>query len=180
MTTTVRPHNEKKPPRSSGCDVSDRASETMTERQEDGMKTTLLLLVASVCTASLILAAQVGAAEEYKMSSPDDIKWETGSPSLPAGAETVVLYGDPAKAGLFAIRLKLPKGITSLHTRVQAIEARGAQLNHRFDPGCYRIQHLGSDLGIHAPSARGQMKRMIGIGKQLQSCPRAESLDERL
>ena len=75
------------------------------------MKTTLSLLAASVvCTASLISAAQAEPAAGHKIVSPDDIKWEVGPPSLPAGAETVVLYGDPAKAGLFAIRLKLPKG----------------------------------------------------------------------
>jgi hypothetical protein len=54
------------------------------------------------------------------------------------------------------------------------------QLNRRFDPGCYRVQHLGSDLGIPAPSTRGYMKRMIGIVKQLESRPRAELLDEHL
>jgi hypothetical protein len=57
---------------------------------------------------------------------------------------------------------------------------RRRQLNHRFDPGCYRIQRLGSDLSIAARSARGHMKRMIGIVKQLESCPGAELLDERL
>ena len=32
------------------------------------------------------------------------------SPALPAGAEAAVLYGDPAKEGQFALRIKLPGG----------------------------------------------------------------------
>ena len=34
----------------------------------------------------------------------------TAPPSLPAGAEAAVLYGDPAKEGMFALRIKAPKG----------------------------------------------------------------------
>lgn len=75
------------------------------------MKTTLSLLTASVIsTVSLISMAQAEAAGEHKIVSPEEINWEAGPPALPPGAETVVLYGDPAKAGLFALRLKLPKG----------------------------------------------------------------------
>lgn len=33
-----------------------------------------------------------------------------GPPSIPPGAEAVVLYGDPAQEGLFALRLRLPMG----------------------------------------------------------------------
>ncbi len=32
------------------------------------------------------------------------------SPVLPTGAKAAVLYGDPAKEGQFALRLKLPRG----------------------------------------------------------------------
>jgi quercetin dioxygenase-like cupin family protein len=40
----------------------------------------------------------------------NEIKWSPAPPSIPAGAEAAVLYGDPGKEGLFALRLKLPKG----------------------------------------------------------------------
>ena len=33
-----------------------------------------------------------------------------GAPVLPPGAEAAVLFGDPSKEGLFALRLKLPQG----------------------------------------------------------------------
>lgn len=52
----------------------------------------------------------VSAAEDHKILGPNDVKWAPGPPSLSKGAEVAVLYGDPAKDGLFAMRLKLPKG----------------------------------------------------------------------
>lgn len=36
--------------------------------------------------------------------------WGDGPPVLPKGAQAAVLYGDPGKAGPFAIRLKAPPG----------------------------------------------------------------------
>ena len=40
--------------------------------------------------------------------TPSEIQWVDGPPSLPAGAKVAVLSGDPKKAGLFVMRLKLP------------------------------------------------------------------------
>jgi quercetin dioxygenase-like cupin family protein len=42
--------------------------------------------------------------------APTDIRWGPGPAILPPGAQEVRLYGDPTKAGLFAMRFKLPKG----------------------------------------------------------------------
>jgi quercetin dioxygenase-like cupin family protein len=39
-----------------------------------------------------------------------EINWSPAPASLPAGAQMAVLYGDASKDGLFAIRLKVPKG----------------------------------------------------------------------
>src|SRR5215475_3552339 len=47
---------------------------------------------------------------EHKVISPQDIKWGPAPPVLPSGAQAAVLYGDPGKEGLFAFRLKVPKG----------------------------------------------------------------------
>lgn len=44
------------------------------------------------------------------MFTPSDIKWGPAPKVLPAGAEAAVLFGDPTKKGLFALRLKLPSG----------------------------------------------------------------------
>ena len=48
-------------------------------------------------------------ADDHKLMTPQDIKWGPGPPSVPAGAQAAVLYGDPAKEGVFAFRLKVPK-----------------------------------------------------------------------
>ena len=48
--------------------------------------------------------------DEQKMFTPQDIKWSPGPASLPPGAQVAALYGNPTKEGLFAIRLKVPKG----------------------------------------------------------------------
>jgi quercetin dioxygenase-like cupin family protein len=50
------------------------------------------------------------AQDGHKMLSPQEIKWAPAPPSIPLGAEAVVLYGDPSKDEMFAMRLKFPKG----------------------------------------------------------------------
>ena len=40
--------------------------------------------------------------------TPASLAWTDGPPSLPAGSKVAVMAGDPTKAGLFAMRLKLP------------------------------------------------------------------------
>ena len=47
---------------------------------------------------------------EPKMLAAAELKWGEGPPSLPAGAQMVVLDGDPRKSGSFTIRLKMPAG----------------------------------------------------------------------
>lgn len=55
-------------------------------------------------------AAQGPAPAKHRIFTPTEIKWGPAPASLPPGAQASVLYGDPAKEGLFALRLKLPKG----------------------------------------------------------------------
>lgn len=45
-----------------------------------------------------------------KIIPAQDIKWGPAPASIPVGAEATILYGDPSKEGLFALRLKMPKG----------------------------------------------------------------------
>ena len=49
-------------------------------------------------------------AGKHVMVAPGDLKWGPGPPGLPPGAELAVLDGDPGKAGLFSVRIKLPDG----------------------------------------------------------------------
>jgi quercetin dioxygenase-like cupin family protein len=63
-----------------------------------------MLLIAAAATAS----AQT--MDGHKIVSPQEINWGPAPPSIPPGAQAATLYGDPGKDGLFALRLKLPKG----------------------------------------------------------------------
>ena len=64
-----------------------------------------------VIAAAIAVAAEVRqAAPKLIVVKPTDLKWGPAPPVLPAGAQMAVVDGDPAKAGLFTIRLKLPDG----------------------------------------------------------------------
>ena len=70
--------------------------------------------LAPVAVATMLLAVAAGgpaqAADDRKIVSAQEIKWVAAPPSIPAGAQAAMLYGDPGKEGLFSLRLKLPKG----------------------------------------------------------------------
>lgn len=75
------------------------------------MKTLSLAVLVSV--AALAVTASTSAAQttdEHAVVVPEQIEWGPAPPSLPPGAEAAVLYGDPSKEGLFALRLKMPAG----------------------------------------------------------------------
>lgn len=55
-------------------------------------------------------AAQHAGSGHHTIVTPAQVKWAAGPPSLPMGAKAAVLYGDPAKEGIFVLRLRLPKG----------------------------------------------------------------------
>ncbi len=44
----------------------------------------------------------------HVLVTPGDLQWQAGPPSLPAGAQMVVIEGNPTQAGLFTMRVKLP------------------------------------------------------------------------
>lgn len=75
------------------------------------MKTAMLMIATSVIAAA---AASPGAAAQtgggHKLVKAEDIKWSPGPASIPAGAQVAVLYGDPGKDGMFAMRIKVPQG----------------------------------------------------------------------
>ena len=68
------------------------------------LATSLLAAVAGIS------AVPAHASEEHKLLTAQDIKWAPAPPSIPAGAQVAVLYGNPGKDGMFAMRLKMPKG----------------------------------------------------------------------
>lgn len=62
-----------------------------------------------------VAAAAAGAGtpqQPHVMAMPDTIAWGPAPGSLPKGAQAAVLEGDPAKAGAFTLRIKMPDGYT--------------------------------------------------------------------
>jgi quercetin dioxygenase-like cupin family protein len=64
-------------------------------------------LIAGALGVGMLSAAVF--AEEHTIQG-NALKWAAGPPSLPAGAQVSVLLGDPAKEGLYVIRLRFPAG----------------------------------------------------------------------
>jgi len=60
-----------------------------------------IVIAAALACAATATQAQVQAA---------NVKWGPAPPIFPKGAQMAVMAGDPGKAGLFIIRLKMPAG----------------------------------------------------------------------
>jgi quercetin dioxygenase-like cupin family protein len=81
-------------------------------------RTALWLSLILTVPALLLLAHDGGeqgvtkqaSATELKIVTAADTQWGEGPPSLPTGAQMVILDGHPGKSGPFAIRLKMPAG----------------------------------------------------------------------
>ena len=74
------------------------------------MKIALPTLIAVVALAGVASTAPAETMGGHTIVSPQEIKWGPAPAVLPPGAEAAVLFGDPSKEGLFALRLKLPEG----------------------------------------------------------------------
>lgn len=64
------------------------------------------ILALALVTASFTAAAQSN--NQHKIITPNEMQWVQGPESLPKGMEMAVLEGNPAKAGPFTLRLKVP------------------------------------------------------------------------
>lgn len=64
----------------------------------------------AICLSLLLLIACVAVAEDAGIYPPGELKWQEGPKSIPAGAKSALLEGDPSKEGPFVMRLKLPDG----------------------------------------------------------------------
>ena len=67
-------------------------------------------LIAAVAVGAGRMSAQSAGVENHGLIAPSDVKWGPAPASIPPGAQGAVLEGDPAKAGPFTLRLKLPDG----------------------------------------------------------------------
>jgi quercetin dioxygenase-like cupin family protein len=83
------------------------------------MRTSVFLIVVSLLSSANGWTSDAGsgqgaasapAATPHVMMTPEQVQWKDGPASLPAGAKMAVLQGDPAKPGLFTMRLQMPAG----------------------------------------------------------------------
>jgi hypothetical protein len=79
------------------------------EIEETVMKKMLMLTLAFVVLC-LPLQAEDAKPADHGIFAPDAIGWKDGPGALRPGAKFAVLEGDPAKEGLFTMRLWLPDG----------------------------------------------------------------------
>ena len=106
-----------------------------------------------------------------------ELRWQPGPANLPKGVETVVLEGDPRKAGLFTLRLRAPAGTRlAPHThplpeRVTVLEgAIGVGFGRHFDQTQLKVFNAGDyyvnpPLSAHFVSfARDSVLQVTGEG----------------
>jgi quercetin dioxygenase-like cupin family protein len=58
--------------------------------------------------AGVLLAEDNPPSPPHVMVKANDVSWMDGPPSLPTGAKSAVIEGNPTKAGLFTMRVKIP------------------------------------------------------------------------
>jgi quercetin dioxygenase-like cupin family protein len=73
------------------------------------MKPIALLLLAGLLF-DLHCARASDHVDMHKVYRAQEMRWDEAPSALPSGARTALLFGDPQKSGLFAMRVKLPKG----------------------------------------------------------------------
>ncbi|WP_395643616.1 cupin domain-containing protein [Rudaea sp.] len=105
------------------------------------MKRALLIAVASGLSIAAICRSAAADEPAHVMFNPADIKWGDTPPAFPHGAKMAVLYGDPARQGMFVVRVKMPPGyIVPAHWHssdevVTVVSGSGAfGLGDKFDP----------------------------------------------
>ena len=68
-----------------------------------------LIVVGMITLGGQLVRAEDGSAgAPHVMVTPGELTWQNGPGSLAAGSQMAVIEGDPSKAGLFTMRLKLP------------------------------------------------------------------------
>jgi quercetin dioxygenase-like cupin family protein len=79
-------------------------------------RTAMVATAAILCGAALALDAGVAAAQateyvmkDYEKPFSSDVAWKDNA-AIPAGAQTVLIFGDPKKEGPYIFRVKLPAG----------------------------------------------------------------------
>ena len=134
-----------------------------------------LAALAVLLSGALPAAAQEGHVD--LLAGPAAVKWGPAPQTLPKGAQLPVLSGDPSKAGLYVIRLKLPanyqipahhhptaENVTVLSGSFHA--GMGDKMDHSkaqaFEPGGFAA--LPANMNHYAWAARETIIQVHGEG----------------
>ena len=113
-------------------------------------------LIATALMALTTSAFAQDASHQAHELTPADVKFQD-DPAFPKGIQTAVVYGDPKKAGLFLIRVKMPpNSIIAPHTHpvfesVSILSgAMGSGMGEKFDKSKGKVLPAGSLLLLPA------------------------------
>jgi len=113
----------------------------------------ILLVVAAVVFGSA--APQ----EAPVLVAPDDVKWMDGPPTLPPGAKSALIFGDPSKAAPFVLRVKFPANYKippHFHPDTETVTVLSgtfhASMGDTFDAAKGKAMPTGSFLALPAKS----------------------------
>jgi hypothetical protein len=111
------------------------------------MKSALVLTLVLLCAGAAAGPDSTGG----KLFVSDEIRWSDGPPSLQKGASMVILEGDPAKEGVFTMRLKMPDGFVvspHWHTQIEHVTVISGTLHfgmgEKFDRAATQAMPAGS------------------------------------
>ncbi len=130
------------------------------------MKRRVALVATGAAIATVIAfgsKAQPETQGAHRVVLPQDIKWVPAPASLPGGAEAAVLYGDPAKEGLFAIRLRIPKDYyipPHMHQKPEVVTILSGKFNLGIGPKANRASTQPIGAGGFFSSASGRTLRL--------------------
>lgn len=134
-----------------------------------------LMMLSALFLALPAQAADPTSPPVHKIIKSDQVAWTAGPASLAPGARAAVLYGDPAKEGLFIMRLWLPAGFKiapHTHPRPEIVTvitgtfhigmgttadaAKAEKLSpggfFAFDPGLVHFAHVEEDTVVQISS----------------------------
>ena len=117
------------------------------------MNPAAVLIAIVAATAAVTVAAQT--MHDHKAVRADEIQWSPGPPSIPSGSQATVLYGDPSKEGLFAMRLKMPNGYAippHTHPKPEIVTVISGTfrlgMGEKADPGKAEVLPAGSFFAL--------------------------------
>ena len=88
--------------------------------------------LAALSVLLILFGVPVLAQGEHVLLGEEDLTWQAGPPSIPPGAEFVVLEGVPSEEGPFTMRLRLPAGYEIAphsHTGIEHITVLSGSFN---------------------------------------------------